>query len=187
MDRARDEDLMVQVQAGSLAAFEQLVERHKTTVYRLALSILRRREDAEEAAQDTFVKLFRRRDLFDSTRPLEPWLLRIAGNTCRDLLRRRRAGWMPVLGDPEGHALDQVPAPEAGSPATGSGATRQAVRQVLDELSDRHRLPLELKYLRGLTNRQIAQSLGISISNVKVRVARAKEVLQSRLGRVVEP
>jgi len=53
-------------------------------------------------------------------------------------------------------------------------------------LSSRARLPLELKYLRGLTNQQIAESLGVSISTVKVQLARAKDVLQSRLEQVIE-
>lgn len=186
MRDAPDEQLMVQVQAGDLTAFEVLVDRYKGVVYRLALSIVRRREDAEEAAQDAFLKLFRRRDLYDAGRPLEPWLLRIAGNTCRDLLRRRRTAQLPILHDQDGELLSQIAGPGGDGPSSGTGAMRHAVRQVLDDLSDRHRLPLELKYLHGLTNQQIAESLGISISNVKVRVARAKEVLQSRLARAME-
>lgn len=86
---------MLRVQAGDLEAFAQLVDRFQTMVYGLALSILRRPEDAEEAAQDTFLKLFRGRAQFDGSRALEPWLLRIAGNACRDKLRRRRTGELP--------------------------------------------------------------------------------------------
>jgi RNA polymerase sigma-70 factor (ECF subfamily) len=63
-------------------------------------------------------------------------------------------------------------------------AVRQAVRQAIDEMSERFQQPLVLRYLNGLTNRQIADVLGISVSNVKVRLARAKDVLQSRLAEV---
>src|SRR5262249_18547325 len=94
-----ENELMLRVQAGDLVAFEQLVERYQSMVYGLALSILRTPEDAEEAAQDAFVKLFRARAQFDGTRDLEPWLLRIAGNACRDRLRRRRASSLPLLED----------------------------------------------------------------------------------------
>jgi RNA polymerase sigma-70 factor (ECF subfamily) len=65
-------------------------------------------------------------------------------------------------------------------------ATRQAVRQAVDQMTERFRQPLVMRYLNGLTNRQIADALGISVSNVKLRLARAKDVLQSRLQEVEE-
>lgn len=170
---------MLRIQAGDLEAFELLVERFQSMVYGLAISMLRRPEDAEEAAQDTFLKLFRARGQFDGTRKLGPWLLRIAGNACRDRLRRRRVAELPTarmdLGDRD--LLGELPDPRAdqGEPL---GPT---VRTELDQLSDKVRLPLELKYLRGKTNQEIASALGISVSNVKVQIARGKDILQSRL------
>ena len=65
-------------------------------------------------------------------------------------------------------------------------AMRQLIRSELDRLSEGARLPLELKYHRGLTNAQIAEALGMSLSNVKVQLARAKDILASRLGKVLE-
>jgi RNA polymerase sigma-70 factor (ECF subfamily) len=172
------------VQAGDLDAFAQLVERFQEMVHGLALSILRRPEDAEEAAQDTFVKVFRARDQFDGTRSIEPWLLRIAGNACRDKLRRRRAGDLPVVSD-DGELLMELP--DTRQPV---GSTRHAVdhtvRGELEQLSDKIRQPLELKYLRGLTNQQIAAALGMSVSSVKVQLARGKDILASRLQGVRE-
>src|SRR5262245_43587117 len=175
---------MLRVQAGDLEAFEQLVERYQNMVFGLALSIVRSPEDAEEAAQDAFVKLFRARHQYDGTRELEPWLLRIAGNACRDRLRRRKAATLPLL-DNVADIAEGVADPRDSSPDRAT--VQQAVRTELDRLSDRARLPLELKYLRGMTNQQIAEALGISVSNVKVQLARAKDVLQSRLERVMEP
>jgi RNA polymerase sigma-70 factor (ECF subfamily) len=181
-----ENELMLRVQAGDLVAFEQLVERYQSMVYGLALSILRTPEDAEEAAQDAFVKLFRARGQFDGTRDLEPWLLRIAGNACRDRLRRRRASSLPLLEDKDGDDITQH-LPDANTVANGSAQSmQQVVRSELDRLSQKARMPLELKYLRGMTNHQIAAALGISVSNVKVQLARAKDVLQSRLQRVLE-
>ena len=177
---------MLRVQSGDLGAFEQLVERYQDMVYGLALSILRSPEDAEEAAQDAFLKLFRARDQFDATREVEPWLLRIAGNACRDRLRRRRVvGSLPVMRDEGADALAQRVA-DPGASADNAAAMQLAVRAELDRLSERARLPLELKYLRGMTNQQIADALGISVSNVKIQLARAKDILASRLERVLE-
>ena len=177
---------MLRVQSGDLGAFEQLVERYQDMVYGLALSILRSPEDAEEAAQDAFLKLFRARDQFDATKEVEPWLLRIAGNACRDRLRRRRVvGSLPVMRDEGADALAQRVA-DPGASADNAAAMQLAVRAELDRLSERARLPLELKYLRGMTNQQIADALGISVSNVKIQLARAKDILASRLERVLE-
>ena len=89
MPRPSDPQLMLRAKSGDTDAFELLVERHKDMVYMVCYSVLRSRQDAEEAAQDTFLKLFRKRHLYDESRALVPWLLRIAGYTSRDLARRR--------------------------------------------------------------------------------------------------
>lgn len=183
---------MLRVQAGDLGAFEQLVERFQSMVHGLAMSILRRPEDAEEAAQDAFLKLFRARAQFDHTRSLEPWLLRIAGNACRDKLRRRRSAELPIAELPARGSLgdERDPLLELPDARAAQGAARQhidhTVRGELEQLSDRVRLPLELKYLRGFTNQQIAEALEISLSNVKVQLARGKDILSSRLQGVYE-
>jgi len=177
---------MARVKEGDIGAFELIVERYKGMAYSLAYSMLRSREDAEEAAQDTFIKLFRSQQRFDSQRSLEPWLMRIAGNTCRDLLRRRRAARLPLVSSADQEHLAQRVADSSSFRREWTEATSQAVRHEVEKLSEKLRLPLLLKYLGGSTNRQIAQTLGISISNVKVRLARAKDILQSRLERVME-
>jgi RNA polymerase sigma-70 factor (ECF subfamily) len=180
-----DEELMLRVKEGDVDLFEEVVDRYKNVVYALALSMLRSREDAEEAAQDTFLKLFRARHLYDAERALEPWLLRIAGNTCRDALRRRKAAALPVAQSDDGGLLAQLV-----EDARGSGDQRRllsaAVKHEIEQLSDKYRLPLVLKYQLGFTNQQIAEAVGVSVSNVKVRVARAKDVLESRLERILE-
>lgn len=181
-----NEELMLQVKRGDdLEALEQLVERFKGVVYSLAYSMLRSREDAEEAAQDTFLKLHRARGLYEEGRPLEPWLLRIAGNTSRDVLRRRKTSALPVAQHDDGNFLENLVA-DPGTLDDGRIATSRAVHHEVSQLSDRLRLPLVMKYIAGATNRQIADALGISVSNVKVRLSRAKDVLQSRLERIVE-
>ena len=177
-----DNELMLRVQAGDLEAFEHLVERFKTMVHGLAISMLRRPEDAEEATQDTFLKLFRARDSFDNQRKLGPWLLRIAGNACRDRLRRRRVAELPTvrLDGEDRDVLGELPDPRLGHGAADEHVA-PTVRTELDRLSDKVRAPLELKYMRGKTNLEIAAALGISVSNVKVQLARGKNILASRL------
>ena len=126
------------------------------------------------------MKLFRARGKFDRDRKLGPWLLRIAGNACRDRLRRRRVIEQPIarFDASERDVLQDMPDTRHEDPAAQLGPT---VRAELDRLSDKVRLPLELKYQQGMTNGQIAASLGISVSNVKVQIARGKDILASRL------
>jgi RNA polymerase sigma-70 factor (ECF subfamily) len=184
--RISDEELMLRVREGDLHCFESIVERYKAVVYSLAHSMLRSREDAEEAAQDSFLKLFRARSTYDPTRALEPWLLRIAGNTCRDLLRRRRVASLPVARDAEGEPMAHLVEDTRIVEVETRESVQQAVRREMAQLSDKFRTPLMLKYVYGFTNQQIAESMGISVSNVKVRLGRAKDLLQSRLERAME-
>ena len=177
---------MLRVKDGEVDLFELIVDRFKRQVFGVALSMLRSREDAEEAAQDAFLKLFRARALYDEGRPLEPWLLSITGNAGRDLLRRRKASTLPVARDDAGESLVGLVADVRGDGRDQRGILRQAVRHELEQLTDKYRVPLELKYRHGFTNQQIADAVGISLSNVKVRVARAKDVLESRLERIIE-
>lgn len=178
---------MLRAKEGDTDAFEVLVERHKDMVYAVCYSVLRSRQDAEEAAQDTFLKLFRKRDLYDESRALEPWLLRIAGNTSRDMARRRRTVALPGTREQHGQSALELLEDSRLSHRRQQDLTGQAVRQAIERMSERIRLPLELRYLNGLTNVEIAQVLGISLSSVKQRLARGKDLLHSRLSGVVSP
>ena len=181
MSRPSDQLLMLRAKEGDTDAFELLVERHKDMVYAVCFSVLRSWQDAEEAAQDTFLKLFRKRDLYDETRTLEPWLLRIAGNTSRDMARRRRSATLPGTREQHGQSALELLEDSRLSRSSQQDITSQAVRQEIERMSDRVRVPLELRYLSGLTNVEIAQAMGISLSSVKQRLARGKDLLQSRL------
>ncbi len=172
------------VQAGDLEAFECLVDRYKVAVYSLCRHLLGNPEDAEEASQDTFLKVFRARDRFDPERRFQPWVLKIAGNAARDLLRRRR---------PREVVNSEVLEAEAERLGGGDGdelrrrLDAEEIRRVLRDLSEETRLPLVLKYLHGMKNREVAATLGISLSSLKVRLGRAREILHARIVRRWEP
>ena len=168
------------VRKGDLAAFEQLIERYKVSVYSLCFQMLRSREDAEEASQDTFVKAFRARDTYDTERKVAPWLLRIASNASRDILRKRSAR-VVVNSDLLVAESDRLPDLRGDEPENRMDS--EEVYQALGGLSEGYRTPLVLKYLHGLTNQEIADSMGMSLSSLKVRLSRAREILHSRLWR----
>jgi RNA polymerase sigma factor (sigma-70 family) len=186
MTPSTDIELMRQLQAGDLSAFDRLVERHQRVVYSMAVSILSNTEDAEEAVQDTFIKLFRARMTFDGQRDLLPWLLRIAGNSCRDRRRRRIARGLTRQRDLGEVDLGDLVSDTPQTYDKDRDAIRQAVAVELGKLSADAQRPLVMKYQEGMTNQQIADAMGISVSNLKIRLTRAREVLQSRLGRIME-
>ncbi len=177
--RATDEELMSRVREGDLAAFERLIERFKVGVFSLCYQILRSREDAEEASQDTFVKAFRARETYDEERKVSPWLLRIASNAARDILRKRQTRTL-VNSDILAVEPDQV----SNLNPDGDGVHRldnEEVHRALGDLSEQYRTPIVLKYLHGLTNQEIADTIGVSLSSLKVRLSRARELLHARL------
>ncbi|MCA8969907.1 MAG: sigma-70 family RNA polymerase sigma factor [Planctomycetes bacterium] len=176
--RASDEDLMSRVRDGDLVAFERLVERYKVGVFSLCFQILRSREDAEEASQDAFVKAFRARETYDLDRKVSPWLLRIASNAARDILRKRQARTV-VNSDLLAVEPDNLLDPNAG--AGENRLDSEDVHRALGDLSEQYRTPLVLKYLHGLTNQEIADTIGVSLSSLKVRLSRARELLHARL------
>ncbi len=175
-----DEELMKLAVEGALSAFEILVERYKVPVFSLCFQMLRSREDAEEASQETFLKAYRARHLFDLERRFGPWILKIATNTSRDALRKRKTMREYPSSDFLAREADHF-----GSDAKGvmdpTELEAEEVRMVLESLSEENRLPLVLKYLHGMKNREIAETLDISLTSLKVRLSRGRSILHSRL------
>ena len=91
-------DVAHSFQDGDPEAFAQLVDLFQDRFYRVAYRVLGNTDEALDVVQDAFLKLFRSRETFEDGRPLEPWLLRIAGNASRDVLRRRKTSAQPVAG-----------------------------------------------------------------------------------------
>ncbi len=177
-----DEELMGMAVEGSLSAFEVLVERYKVPVFSLCYQMLRNREDAEEASQETFLKAYRARHLFDTSRRFGPWILKIATNTSRDALRKRRSIREYASSDFLAREADHFGGDSKGV-LDPSELEAEEVRQVLQSLSEENRLPLVLKYLHGMKNREIAETLDISLTSLKVRLSRGRSILHARLCR----
>jgi len=184
--------LVVEAQAGSRHAFEELVRRYDRDVLRLALNLMKRPEDARDVYQETFLKVYRNLHRFRFECSFYTWLYRIVTNVCLDQLRRRQAR-------PE----DQ--APEAGS-AHDEGITDFFERQkeqrptldperrllgqeiqtriavAMELLSPRERVVFEMKHYQGLKLRAIGDALGTTEETVKNSLFRATRKLRSQLG-----
>lgn len=172
---------MAEALAGSQSAFERIVRRYQRPIISLILRVLGEKGDralAEDLAQETFVKAYRKLAAFDSTRRLSSWLFRIAHNTAVDALRRSKSrGVRPAEGD---ITPDDMPAASVPDPLE-TQALGQALEQALDQLRPEFRAAVMLRYEEGLPFDEIAQVLGVPETTARSHVHRARKQLASLL------
>jgi RNA polymerase sigma-70 factor (ECF subfamily) len=171
--------LLTRACGGDLDAYEQLVRLHQQLAFRTALVLTRNAADAEEAAQDAFLKAWRALRRFDQTRPFRPWLLAIVANEARN---RRRAGGRREL-------LAVRAAGEAGA-ATGAATSPEtrllvaerdgALAAALERLDERDRQVIACRYLLELSEAETAAALGCRAGTVKSRLSRALARLRAQ-------
>ena len=177
----QDETELVELaRRGDLRAWETIVRTNQGIAFRTAYLLGGSAADAEEAAQDAFVKAYRALGRFRRGSPLRPWLLRIVANEARN--RRRAAGRREALAlraAAEYRSGDAVPSPEA---ALLAGESRQRLLEAVERLSEDHRDAIACRYLLELSEDETAAALGIRRGTVKSRLARALERLRAELG-----
>jgi RNA polymerase sigma factor (sigma-70 family) len=181
VDRPLDENELVELaRRGDLRAWETIVRAYQGIAFRTAYILGGNAADAEEAAQDGFIKAYRALGRFRRGAPLKPWLLRIVANEARN--RRRAAGRREALAlrvAAQDRPGDAVPSPEA---ALLEGESRARLLAAIERLSDDHRDAVACRYLLELSEDETAAALGIRRGTVKSRVARALERLRAELG-----
>jgi RNA polymerase sigma factor (sigma-70 family) len=175
-----EQDLILRVKSGDVAAFESLVETHQQIALRVAFLVVGDRTVAEDVTQEAFVKAYHAISRFREDGVFRPWLLRIVRNEA--LNQRRRRGRQERLS--LRLANDPVSGGAAPSPETTviTAVERQAVIDAVNALSDRYRDVVTHRYLLGLTEAETAATLSIPIGTVKSRTARALGQLQGSLG-----
>ena len=159
--------------AGDPRAFEAIVVRYQGPVLGLARRYLRSTADAEDAAQEAFVRAFVHRARFDPARPLLPWLLTVARHVCLDRLRRE-ARTIAADDAPDGCALEGVTAEDA---ASGREQLARLAR-ALDALPEGQREVVAMFHLDGLAYREIAEALDVPIGTVMTWLHRGRARLK---------
>ncbi len=185
-----DSRLVERAQAGDARAFEALVRRYERWVFTLTLRMVGDRDEAEDLAQDVFVKAYAGLSGFRGASRFSTWLYAIASNHClNDLASRARRPLTESSLRPAGSEADDPPglverlADE--SPRADALLERQeTVRQVQDallQLTEEHRLILVLREIQGLSYEEIAETLGAEVGTVRSRLHRARLALRLRL------
>ena len=173
---AADTDLVGRYLAGDVSAFNELMRAHENRVFGVCLRMLRDREAALDATQETFLTVFRKADRYRAEAAFSTWLYRVAVNTCYDQLRRSKRHRSDEFPDhyepPDPKAGDQLEAVEV----------RPDVEEALDAIPADFRAAVILVDIEGLALETVADLLGVPVGTVKSRVFRGRRHLAERLG-----
>jgi RNA polymerase sigma factor (sigma-70 family) len=171
--QAPDAALILQARQGNEAAWVQLMRLHQEPVFRLAYLILGDADEAEDAAQDCFIRAYKKLDQFDEKRPFRPWLLQICKNLARNKQRSLSRYWHMVQrffqAHPDAHV---VAAP------TGETADAQLLWQAVQQLRPAAQEIIYCRFFLGLSEAETAVSLDIAPGTVKSRTHRALKQLR---------
>jgi RNA polymerase sigma-70 factor (ECF subfamily) len=175
----QEAELVARAKRGELGAYEDIVRLHQTIAFRTAWVITRSSADAEEAAQDAFVKAHAALGRFREGAPFRPWLLAIVSNEARNRVRSagRRAGLAQRVAE-ERRPDDAVPSPEA---ALLDFEQRDELLAAVAALSENVRQASACRYFLDLSEEETAAALGCPRGTVKSRLSRALERLRERM------
>jgi RNA polymerase sigma-70 factor (ECF subfamily) len=172
-----DRDQIHRILNGHPEEYAELVRRHQDPVYGLCLSLMKNPTDAEDAAQEIFLKAYRRLKDFRFESSLSTWLYRVAYHHSLDLLKarsRRAAESLDALVESRGEFIAE--SPERIEPSDEA----DEVRHALDTLRPEDRMVLTLREIQGLTYEEMTTTLNISLDAVKSRLRRARETLREK-------
>ena len=180
-----DPDLITRAAGGDPAAFQALVERHRSMVYRVAYQFAGNHFDAEDIAQDVFIKVYRSLDRFRHDAQLTSWLYRIAMNACIDHRRRRGPAGANAGGEEAEYQLlnahEERPGPEAHAYA---GELGQLLETEINRLPPGQRVVFVMRHHEGLKLGEIACALGLAEGTVKRQLHAAVHRLRAALAAV---
>lgn len=170
---------VAQAQQGDDEAFTRLVETYQTPVFNLCYRMLGEPESAEDAAQETFLRAYQHLHRYDQKRPFATWLLSIAAHYCIDRLRRRKFAIFSMDAEDEEGNTFEYPDVDAPNPEAESikGQTQERVHNLLKDLDHTDRAAIIMRYWYDYSEKEIAESLRLTVSAVKSRLHRARKEL----------
>jgi len=185
-----DVDLMLKFQAGDVSAFEQLMHKHQKSVINTIYRFIGNRAEAEELAQEVFLKVYNSAQKYKPKAKFSTWLYKIVTNLCLNELRRRRLETVPLddlaeeipplsKGGKRGDFIDagQIP-PDI---ALEKNELVALIKKAVESLPEKQRMALILREYDGLSYKEIAEVMGCSVASVQSRLQRAKATLKEKL------
>lgn len=175
--RLEEISLIERARVGDQAAFGELVERYQAAVYNLCARMLGQSQDAEDAAQEVFLRVYRQLSSYQPTHRFSTWVLSIASHYCIDQLRKRRFVLQP-LESIMFTARSRQPQPDDEALAA---ETRDEMQTLLQKLPDKYRLALILRYWYDLSYAEMARVARLPENTVKTRLHRARQMMAELL------
>ncbi len=174
MNAPTDRDLILRARRGDAEAYGDLVARHQTSVFNVCYRILHNRADAEDLAQETFIRALDRLHTFDLEREFSPWIRRVAANLCLNHIESHKPG------APLDEERDEDKTQSPGEQVEVKERSEQ-IRSALASLPPHYRLVVELRHYQELSYDEIASELNIPLSDVKSHLFRARKLLAEKL------
>jgi RNA polymerase sigma-70 factor, ECF subfamily len=179
-----DADLIARAASGDAAAFQALVERHRSMVYRVAYQFAGNHHDAEDIAQEVFIKVYRSLDRFRQDAQLSSWMYRIVMNACIDHRRRHSPAAAAPFGEEAERKMlntpEEAPGPEDRAYA---GELGQVLEAEIGRLPHGQRIVFVMRHHQGLKLCEIAEALNLAEGTVKRQLHAAVHRLRAALGR----
>jgi RNA polymerase sigma-70 factor (ECF subfamily) len=174
--KTTDNELVKRILQGQVDAYREIVARHQARVFYMGLKFFHNRHDAEDYAQEVFLKTFEKLRTFKAEVPFASWLNKIAYNMAVNQYHKRKRTHVEV-------ALPCEPQDTSLSPETRllRGELREKVRKVLKKIPDIYKPVINLHFFEGLSYPEISRALSIPVNTIKSYVFRAKQLLRSRL------
>ncbi len=181
-----DYQLIQLAKGGDQRAYAQLMNRYRGNIHQTIYKMVHNRDDAEDLTLEAFGKAFRKLSSYSPTYAFSTWLFRIAINNCIDHIRKKKLSTMSIddTFEPDGdtHYSDYLRANDRNPEEQIIYEQRkQVTRDMVNQLSEKYRLMIELRYFEGLSYDEIATELGIPLGTVKAQLFRAKEMLYELL------
>jgi len=189
--KPEERERIARARRGDQDAFRAIVRRYQREVFNLALRILRNREDAEDATQEVFVRIYGALHQYDPRHPFRSWLLRITHNLCIDQIRRKRISTVSIdrpVAQKDGEVGWEIPDPDAADPLEEvmHRERREWIEEAIGALGPTLRTAITLRHFHGLRYEEIAEVLDVPLGTVKVRIFRARAALAKILARRME-
>ncbi|HKE05310.1 MAG TPA: sigma-70 family RNA polymerase sigma factor [Blastocatellia bacterium] len=166
--------LIIRAKAGDRTAFDQIIISHQRKIISLAWRMLGNQEDARDAAQETFMRVYKSFGRFDPAQDFNGWLYRIAVNVCRDLARKRRSNHFSLEAEVESGAIAEPASPHDTESAALLAQEQAILRRALATLPEKERAAIVLRDLEGLETEEVARILGSSPTTVRSQISAAR-------------
>ncbi len=166
-----DRQLINRILEGDRDSFKKLYQVYADGALRTAIGITGNRELARDAVQETFIRIYRNLDSYNTEKPFKPWFYRILANECNRLMRK----------EPKLISLTKVFREQGYEIADKQKEDYSDLYLAIQSLKDIYRIPVVLKYLQGFTEKEVAEILELNQNTVKSRLFKAREMLRKKL------